>query len=78
MSNATGGTVALNDDGTVTFTPDADLCGDGAAGFDYTVEDGNGGSDTGHVTVDLDLRQRRALRRQRRRDHRPGLRPGRP
>ena len=45
--------MALNDDGTVTFTPDADLCGDDAAGFDYTVEDGNGGSDTGHVTVDL-------------------------
>ena len=49
--------------GTVTFTPTADLCGDGAAGFDYTVVDGNGGSDTGHVTVDIDVRRRRPGRR---------------
>ena len=33
------------------------MCGDGAAGFDYTVEDGNGGSDTGHVTIDLTCTQ---------------------
>ena len=33
--------------GTITFTPTADLCGDDAASFDYTVEDGHGGSDTG-------------------------------
>ena len=26
----------------------------GAAGFDYDISDGNGGSDTGHVAVDLD------------------------
>ena len=38
---------------TITFTPDADLCGDGGGGFDYTVSDGNGGTDTGHVIVDL-------------------------
>ena len=38
VSNETGGTAVLNDDGTVTFTPDANLCGDGEAGFDYTVE----------------------------------------
>ncbi len=53
VSNPTGGTVDLTA-GVITFTPDADLCGDGAAGFDYTVDDGNGGTDTGHVTIDLD------------------------
>ena len=47
-----GGTTAL-DAGTTTFTPDADLCGDGAGRFDYTVDDGNGGTDTGHVAIDL-------------------------
>ena len=39
--------------GTVTFTPTADLCGPGAGSFDYLVVDGNGGSDSGHVTVDI-------------------------
>ena len=53
VSNPTGGTVDLTA-GVVTFTPDANLCGDGAAGFDYTVDDGNGGTDTGHVTIDLE------------------------
>lgn len=52
VSNATGGSVGL-DAGDVTFTPDEDLCGNNVAGYDYTVEDGNGGSDTGHVTIDL-------------------------
>ncbi|MCL2658609.1 MAG: retention module-containing protein, partial [Betaproteobacteria bacterium] len=47
--NVDNGTVTLNDDGTVTFTPDPDYHGD--AHFDYTVDDGNGGSDTGNVTV---------------------------
>ena len=52
VSNPTGGTVDVTA-GTVTFTPTADLCGDGAGSFDYLVVDGNGGSDTGHVTVDI-------------------------
>jgi hypothetical protein len=52
VSNASGGSVVL-DAGTITFTPDADVCGTGAASFDYTVEDGNGGSATGHVSIDL-------------------------
>jgi hypothetical protein len=56
VSDPTGGSVSL-DAGTITFTPDADLCGTGEAGFDYTVEDGNGGSDTGHVTIDLTCTQ---------------------
>jgi Big-like domain-containing protein/cadherin-like protein len=51
-SGATGGTVSL-DSGTITFTPTANLCGVGAGGFDYTVDDGNGGSDSGHVSVDI-------------------------
>ena len=50
VSNGVGGTASL-DSGTITFTPDADVCGD--VTFDYTVEDGDGGSDTGTVTIDL-------------------------
>ncbi|WP_344777895.1 Ig-like domain-containing protein [Nocardioides panacisoli] len=52
VSGATGGTVALAG-GTITFTPDAGLCGNGAGRFDYTVADGHGGEDTGTVTVDI-------------------------
>ncbi len=52
VSNASGGSVDRSG-GTVTFTPAKDLCGNGAASFDYTVSDGNGGTDTGHVTIDL-------------------------
>src|SRR5829696_1273341 len=50
--NAAGGTVAL-DAGTITFVPAANLCGVAAAGFSYTVVDGNGGSTQGEVQVDL-------------------------
>ena len=42
VGSASGGSVALAG-GTITFTPDADLCG--AAGFEYDISDGNGGSD---------------------------------
>ena len=35
------------------FVPAANVCGAGAGGFDYTVSDGRGGTDAGHVTVDL-------------------------
>ncbi len=52
VSNATGGSVELDGD-DITFTPDADLCGNGAGGFDYTISDGNGGSDGAHVTIDI-------------------------
>ena len=64
VSNAAGGLVAL-DGGTITFTPDANLCASVTAGFDYAISDGNGGTDTGHVAVDLDLRQRRTGGRRR-------------
>ncbi|WP_140627733.1 immunoglobulin-like domain-containing protein [Methylibium rhizosphaerae] len=43
------GSVSLNADGTLTFTPAADY--NGPASFDYTVSDGQGGSSTASVTV---------------------------
>ena len=52
VSDATGGTATI-DAGSIRFTPAEDLCGDGAGGFDYAVSDGQGGSDVGHVTVDV-------------------------
>ncbi len=52
IDNVTGGIASL-DAGDVTFDPTANLCGPGAGGFDYTVDDGNGGTDTGHVTIDI-------------------------
>lgn len=48
VSNAVNGTVSLAS-GSVTFTPTAHYFG--AASFDYTVSDGNGGTDTGRVNV---------------------------
>ena len=38
VSNAVGGTAVLNGDGSVTFTPAANF--NGAASFDYVVNDG--------------------------------------
>gem|GEM_PF-1526433 len=52
VSNAVNGTVVLDGDGDVLFTPDADFSGD--ATFDYTVSDGNGGTDTATVTVTVE------------------------
>ncbi|QDL11410.1 hypothetical protein DP113_29260 [Brasilonema octagenarum UFV-E1] len=57
VGNATNGTVSLNDNGTpdytsddeVIFTPNNNFSGN--ATFDYTLSDGNGGTDTGTVTV---------------------------
>lgn len=43
------GTVSFTPDGDVTFTPNADF--NGPTTIEYTVEDGNGGSDTGTVNV---------------------------
>ena len=50
VSGATGGTVAIVS-GSIRFQPTANLCG--AAGFDYTVSDGRGGTDLGRVAVTL-------------------------
>jgi VCBS repeat-containing protein len=56
VSNPTGGSVSVNDDGDIVFTPAANLCGTDVATFDYTVDDGSGAnnsSDTATVTIDL-------------------------
>ena len=49
IGNAINGTVALDAEGLVVFTPDADFVGEGT--FDYTVDDGWGGTSTATVTV---------------------------
>jgi len=46
------GTVAINDDGTVTYTPDADY--NGADSFTYTIYDGEGNTDTATVSLTVD------------------------
>ena len=51
VSNPSNGTVVLNPDGTVTFTPTLNY--HGPATFDYEISDGNGGSDTATVTVNV-------------------------
>ncbi len=47
----THGTVALNADGSVTYTPAGDHFG--PAAFTYTVSDGDGGTDAATVTLDV-------------------------
>lgn len=49
MATCPAGPVVINDDGTLTFTPDADF--NGETTITYTVDDGNGGTDTGTVNV---------------------------
>jgi subtilisin-like proprotein convertase family protein len=46
---AANGAVALNPDGTITYTPTANWSGTDS--FSYTVSDGRGGTDTATVTV---------------------------
>lgn len=45
------GTVVLNDDGTITYTPEEGYTGQ--AQFSYTISDGNGGESTATVTIDV-------------------------
>ena len=45
------GDVVINSDGTITFTPTPGFTGD--ASIDYTVDDGNGGTDTAQVSVSV-------------------------
>lgn len=52
VTNVTGGSAGLAA-GVVTFTLTANLCGAGAAGFDYTVSDGNGHTASAHATIDV-------------------------
>ncbi|SDG18976.1 Ig-like domain-containing protein [Alloyangia pacifica] len=47
------GTVTLNADGTVTYTPNEGHTGEDS--FTYTIDDGNGGTDTGTVTVNTGI-----------------------
>ncbi len=49
VSNPVNGTVVLNTDGTVTFTPTSNF--NGNATFDYTISDPSGLTDTATVTV---------------------------
>ncbi len=49
LGTAANGSVVNNGDGTVTYTPDAGY--DGAESFTYTVQDGQGGSDTASVSI---------------------------
>jgi VCBS repeat-containing protein len=52
VADVSGGSVSITA-GTVRFVPTGDLCGAAAAGFDYTVSDGRGGTDLGRATVDV-------------------------
>ena len=52
VSGSTGGLAAW-DGSDATFVPTPNLCGNGAGGFDYAISDGNHGTATAHVTVDL-------------------------
>jgi len=51
VQNAVNGSVQLNNDGTVTFTPNVNYSG--AASYNYTVSDGHGGTDTATVSIDV-------------------------
>jgi len=51
VDNPVGGTVSLDVNGDVVFTPDGDFSG--PATFDYTMTDDNGGFITSTVTVDV-------------------------
>ena len=51
VANVTNGTATINVNNTVTLTPSTGFTG--SATFDYTVSDGNGGTDTGTVTVEV-------------------------
>ncbi|MEO1706898.1 MAG: Ig-like domain-containing protein [Pseudomonadota bacterium] len=45
------GTVTINPNGTLTYTPDPNF--EGTDTFTYTISDGNGGTDTATVTVNV-------------------------
>jgi serralysin len=51
ITTANGGTVVMLANGDFTYTPADNY--EGPDSFDYTVLDGNGGSDIGHVTLTL-------------------------
>jgi large repetitive protein len=49
LANASNGTVVINANGTITYTPDADF--NGTDTITYTISDGQGGTSTATVTV---------------------------
>ncbi len=49
VTQGANGSVVINGDNTVTYTPNADF--NGADSFTYTIDDGNSGSDTATVSV---------------------------
>ncbi|MCA1284607.1 Ig-like domain-containing protein [Salipiger bermudensis] len=51
VGEAQNGSVTLNADGTVTYVADETF--NGTDSYDYTIDDGNGGTDTGTVTVEV-------------------------
>ncbi len=51
-ATAPNGTVVINPDGTVTYTPDENF--NGTDVITYTISDGNGGFDTATLTVTVD------------------------
>ena len=52
VGNAVNGTVSLDGSGNVVFTPNSDFSG--TASFEYTVSDGQGGFNSGTVTVEVE------------------------
>jgi hypothetical protein len=51
LNAVSNGTVTSSGEGTITFTPDSGFSGEGS--FEYTVSDGNGGTDAGFVVVQV-------------------------
>ena len=51
-SDGANGSTTVNSDGTIAYVPDPDF--NGTDSFTYTVDDGNGGTDTASVTVTVD------------------------
>ncbi|WP_316354888.1 beta strand repeat-containing protein [Devosia sp.] len=49
VGNAAHGTVVINQNGTITYTPASNYSGPDS--FTYTISDGNGGTSTGTVTI---------------------------
>ena len=56
-TSAFGGTVAMNDDGSFTYTPEEYFAG--IDSFSYTISDGNNGTDTADVFVTVEAQNQR-------------------
>jgi hypothetical protein len=52
VTDPANGSATINPDGTVTYTPDASFTGTDT--FEYTISDGNGGTDTATVTITVE------------------------